>query len=87
MTTPNDMEIIESGWRVSGIQDASNLGSKGLLPIDRDIEDIDPLINDNEAANEANQLEATFTLTAEELSLGYSRYEESENEDDYSDWE
>ena len=47
-------------------------------------ENIDPLINDNEAANEAYQLQGICSLTANELSLGYSRHEESENDCDNS---
>ena len=50
-------------------------------------ENIDPLINDNEAANEANQLQGICSLTANELLLGYSRNEESENDGDNSNWE
>ena len=84
MTTPNGMEIIESGWTASGVQDAMKVGSKGLPPIDP-FEDIDPLIKDNEAANEANQQQAICALTADKLSLGYLHHEESENDD--SDWE
>ena len=46
-----------------------------IPPIDP-FDDIDPLINDNEAANEANQLQAICASTAEELLLDYSRHEE-----------
>ena len=53
MTTLNGMEIIEIGWKTSRIQDTIKLGSKGLPPIDP-FEDIDPLINENQAANEAS---------------------------------
>lgn len=38
-------------------------------------ENIDPLINNNEVANEANQMQGICSLTANELSLGYSRHE------------
>ena len=86
MTTPNDMEIIEGGWRTSCIQDAIKLGSKGLPPINP-FEDIDPFINDNEAVNEANHLQAICVLTAEELSLGYSCHKGSENDYGDSNWE
>ena len=87
MTSSNGMEITESGgWKVSGIQDTIKLGSKGLLSIDP-FKDIDPVINDNEAANEANQLQAICALTAKEHPLGYSRCEEGENDDDDNDWE
>ena len=87
MTSSNGMEITESGgWTVSGIQDTIKLGFKGLLSIDP-FKDIDPVINDNEAANEANQLQAICALTAKEHPLGYSRYEEGENDDDDNDWE
>ena len=73
MTTPNGMETIKSGWRASCIQDAITLGSNTT---NWSFDDIDPLINDNEAANEANQLQAICASTAEELLLGYSRHEE-----------
>ena len=53
MTTPNGMDIIENGWRFSGIQEAIKLGSKDPLSIDP-FKDIDPLVNNNEAANGAN---------------------------------
>ena len=46
-----------------------------------------PLINDNEATNETNQLQAICSLTAKELSFGYSRHGESENVGDNSNWE
>ena len=46
-------------WRLlleaSGIQDIIKLGSKSLPPIDP-FENIGPLINSKEVANEANQL-------------------------------
>ena len=86
MTTLNGMKIIEIGWKASGIQDTIKLGSKGLPPIDP-FEDIDPLINENQAANEGNQLQAIYALIYEELSLGNSRHEEIENDVDESDWE
>lgn len=50
MTTPNDVEIIESGWTASGMKDAIKFDSKGLPLIDS-FESIEHLINDNEAAN------------------------------------
>ena len=50
MTTPNDVEIIESGWRASGMRDAIKFDSKGLPLIDS-FESIEHLINDSEAAN------------------------------------
>ena len=50
MTTPNDVEIIESGWRASGMKDAIRFDSKGLPLIDS-FESIEHLINDSEAAN------------------------------------
>ena len=53
MTTPNGIDIIENGWRFSGIQGAIKLGSKDPLSIDP-FKDIDPLVNNNEAANGAN---------------------------------
>ena len=65
ITTPNGMEIIESGWITSGVQNAIKLGSKGLPPIDT-FENVGPLINENEASNEANQVQAICALTAEE---------------------
>ena len=80
MTTPNDVEIIESGWRASGMKDTIKFDSKGLPPIDSS-ESIEQLINDNEAANQANQLQAICSLTAKEHSFGYSRHEESKNDD------
>ena len=83
MTTLNGME---SSWRASYIQDAIKLGSKSLPPIDP-FEDNYPLINDKKVANEANQLQAICVLTAEEFLLGYSRHEQTENDDDNSDWE
>lgn len=43
-----------------------------------------PLINDNEATNETNQLQAICSLTAKELSFGYSCHGESENVGDNS---
>ena len=43
-----------------------------------------PLINDNEATNETNQLQAICSLTAKQLSFGYSRHGESENVGDNS---
>lgn len=50
MTTPNDVEIIESVWRASGMEDAIKFDSKGLPPIDS-FESIKQLISDNKAAN------------------------------------
>ena len=46
-----------------------------------------PLINDNEATNETNQLQAICSLTAKEPSFAYSRHEESKNDDGNSNWE
>ena len=43
------MKVIERSWRASGIQDNIKLGSKVLPPIEP-FEDIDALINDNEAS-------------------------------------
>ena len=50
MTTPNDVEIIESVWRALGMEDAIKFDSKGLPPIDS-FESIKQLISDNKAAN------------------------------------
>ena len=86
MTTPNGMEIIESGWTVSGIQDAIKRGCKVLALIDP-VENNDPLINHNKAATEANQLQGICALRAEERLLGYLQHEENENDDDNSNWE
>lgn len=46
-----------------------------------------PLVNDDEATNETNQLQAICSLTSKELSFGYSRHKESENVGDNSNWE
>jgi len=46
MTTSKGREIIDSGWKASGISDAIKLGSEKMPSIDP-FKDIDPMLSEN----------------------------------------
>ena len=57
MTTSKGKEIIDGGWKASGISDASKLGSQKLSYIDP-FHEIDPMLGDNadQAADDNSHL-------------------------------
>ena len=67
MTTSKGKEIIDSGWKVTGISDAVKLGSSKLPPIDP-FHEIDPMLGDESESSNCHLL-ALCDVTAEEFEL------------------
>ena len=70
MTTSKGKEIIDGGWKASGISDASKLGSQKLPYIDP-FHEIDPMLGDNadQAADDNSHLLPVCDVTVEEFEL------------------
>ena len=92
MTTSKGKEIIDGGWKASGISDASKLGSQKLPYIDP-FHEIDPMLGDNadQAADDNSHLLPVCDVTVEEFELlcgGKIQRELTDYKtDDDSEWE
>ena len=92
MTTSKGKEIIDGGWKASGIFDAIKLGSQKLPYIDP-FHEIDPMLGDNadQAADDNSHLLPVCDVTVEEFELlcgGKIQWELTDYEtDDDSEWE
>ena len=94
MTTTKGKDIIDGGWKASGIFDAIKLGSEKMPSIDP-FRDIDPMLGDDDRQVDDNShLLAVCDVTVEEFELicgsKIQRYigEDGETDDETdSEWE
>ena len=90
MTTSKGREIIDSGWKASGISDAIKLGSEKMPSIDPFII-IDPMLSENTEPDNNSHLLAVCDVTVEEFELlcgGKIQRNDGEiGEDTDSEWE
>ena len=69
MTTTKGKDIIDGGWKASGIFDAIKLGSEKMSSIDP-FRDIDPMLGDDDRQVDDNShLLAVCDVTVEEFEL------------------
>ena len=87
MTSSKGVELVKSGWRASGIQDAVSLGLGKLPPIDP-FEELDPMITGSENLAQSNSLRMAgiACLTGEELAILGSGTDDDESDDDDCEW-
>ena len=78
ITSAAGKSVIENGWKAAGIFDAIRLGLQKLPPTDP-YHDIDPLVGENNGANNIN-VDAICKLDALQL-VDFQRQDESEDED------
>ena len=89
MTTKKGKDLIDGGWKASGIFDAIKLGSEKMPSIDP-FHDIDPLLGDDDRQVYVNSnLLAVCDATVEEFELlcGGKIQRYGEDSDDDSEWE
>lgn len=90
MTTSKGREIIDSGWKASGISDAIELGSEKMPSIDP-FKDIDPMLSENTEPDNNSHLLAVCDVTVEEFELlcggKIQRNDAESGEDTDSEWE
>ena len=83
MTTSKGKEIIDSGWKVTGISDAVKLGSSKLPPIDP-FHEIDPMLGDESESSNCHLL-ALCDVTTQEFELLCGKQLVPENDDAVTD--
>ena len=82
MTTPESKKIMESRWLSSGVSDAIRLGSNKLSSIDP-FDNIAPMTDAKSFT--ISLCSSAFALSNEEKSVGYSREETPDDEDNKED--
>ena len=87
MTSSKGVELVKSGWRTSGLQDAVSLGLGKLPPVDP-FEELDPMIigSENFAQSNSLRMAAIACLTGEELAILGSRTDDDESVADDCEW-
>ena len=91
MTSEKGKDLIDGGWKASGIFDATKLGSEKMPSIDP-FHDIDPLLGDDDRqVGDNSHLLAVCDVTVEEFELlcggKIQRYGEDGDDETDSEWE
>ena len=87
LTSSEGKPINENGWRRAGITSAVENGYASLPPLDP-FESLDPMLTETNCTPSLSDetLLAVCNIDGEDVLNGYSRVENSDDDDDGSDW-